>query len=254
LPQAGGPFAIFVETGSSEALANAVERLCFEETALLRAQEHIARDFRPRPWSEVGADILALAGSMAARTRSNQRHVRPIDRGLWYDLTRNDDMRIWRGAASAEIYRVGLGWAIPDERCAWISPGGARLAVPLADAPSSCRLIVRFFARRSTDFRIVANGIVIGEGAIMADEWRWMMMSLNPGPSGTCAIDILPGASEGEPDIAIGIAGFAICGDEPQDLVGTLEAIAFDRIEEITAFRDASPPLPTHTLTETDAA
>jgi glycosyltransferase involved in cell wall biosynthesis len=254
LPQAGGAFAIFVETGSSEKLAHAVESLCFEDMALLRAQEHIERDFEPRSWSEIGADILALSGSAFARAVSNRRYARPVDRGRWYDLTRNDNMRIWHGAASAEMYRVGAGWAVPDERCAWILPAGGRLAVQHVDTPSSCRLIVRLFARRPTEFQIVVDGMAIGKGSIMADEWRWMMLPLELGRSGTCIIDIVPGISEGEPDIAVGIAGFALCGSEAEELVGPLEAIAFDRLEAIAAFREPSPPVLPSAHTETDAA
>ena len=70
LPEAGGPFAVYVDATSPADMADVVARLV-RDPLTIAAREHAVRDgFRPREWSDVAADITAAVSEGTGRASS----------------------------------------------------------------------------------------------------------------------------------------------------------------------------------------
>jgi glycosyltransferase involved in cell wall biosynthesis len=235
LVQAGEGFATIVETGSSEALADAVDRFCRSDEELATVRAHIDEAFRPRPWLSIGQDIIRYAEAGAADAGCDVR-VPTVLPGRWYDLARNMKMSIWQGAASAEVYRAGTGWAVPDDRCAWIRSGIARLVLPMPLDAGPLRLLLHFTARRSVQFIVLINDRR-GPGVnIKAGESRWVSIPVDNAVSGPVNVDIQIIASPEEMDVSIGVRGFAIASDEDMGTTRLLEALLVEDYSVVEAF------------------
>jgi glycosyltransferase involved in cell wall biosynthesis len=61
LREAGGRFANYFELGSDSAMISAVERLAFDKEHRLARERYIKDHFRPRAWTDVGAQIEEVA-------------------------------------------------------------------------------------------------------------------------------------------------------------------------------------------------
>jgi glycosyltransferase involved in cell wall biosynthesis len=246
LLQVGEGFATFVETGSSDALAGAVESFCTNDAELAAANERVASGFRARSWLAIAKDIIEQTrprGDSAARGGAGGDIRLPAIRsGGWYDLTRNSKASIWPGAASAEIYRTGTGWGIPDERCAWIRSEKARLVLPLPKTRDALNVMLHLTARKTVNFTVTANGQPATDGTIKADSACWYMFSVDHDASRPVEIEIQVQPIEEEPDVALGISGFAVCGTRPEEKLPLMEALLTQRFAAVEAF-DAKPSL-----------
>ncbi|MFS0851628.1 glycosyltransferase [Novosphingobium panipatense] len=235
LVQVGKEFATFVETGSSDALAQAVERFCVGDAELEAANKHIAAKFRARPWLSIGTDIVDQTRPWSGEGGGDVR-LPSIRAGCWYDLTRNSKTAIWLGAASAEVYRTGTGWGIPDERCAWIRSETARLVLPLPKTDDTLNLMLHLTARKTTEFIVMANGQLAIDGSVAADSSCWFMFALDRNAAGPVEIDIQVQLNGEEPDVALGISSFAVCASSPEDRAQLMEALLMQRFAAVEAF------------------
>jgi glycosyltransferase involved in cell wall biosynthesis len=235
LLQVGEGFATFVETGSSNALAEAVERFCLDDAELAAANERIAAEFRARPWLAIGKDIVEQVRPWASGEEGDVR-LPTIQPGCWYDLTRNSKASIWPGAASAEVYRTGMGWGIPDERCAWIRSERARLVLPLPKTHDALNLMLHLTARKATKFTVMANGQPVIDDSIAAESSCWFMFALDCDAIRPVEIDIQVQPTDEEPDVALGISSFAVCGSMPEDRALLMGALLMQRFAAVEAF------------------
>ncbi|MFT9092671.1 MAG: glycosyltransferase family 1 protein, partial [Gluconacetobacter sp.] len=61
LPEAGGKFALYFQTGDAVSLSEAVEKLAFHSSLRHRMEHTIAEEFSPRSWGDVADQIILIA-------------------------------------------------------------------------------------------------------------------------------------------------------------------------------------------------
>ncbi|MFP5455022.1 MAG: glycosyltransferase, partial [Alphaproteobacteria bacterium] len=145
LPQAGGDFAVYVEAGSVHSLAKAADRLMFDSAYRQALETRIAADFKPRSWSDLARQIGEDLDRFALRDAGKPLAVprTPARIGAWHALNRNEEVRIWRGMKTAEIYRSNLGWHPPEHRGCRIKADGGLLTLPMPAHGAAVRLLVQ---------------------------------------------------------------------------------------------------------------
>ena len=71
LLESGGKFADYFEAGSEPAMVQALERLIFDAQYRGAREDRIHAEFRPRRWTEIGAQIERIARLVAERPQSD---------------------------------------------------------------------------------------------------------------------------------------------------------------------------------------
>ena len=239
LPEAGGAFATFVATGSVEELAAAVDRLANDDAELQRIEKTIAAQFAPRSWSQIGNDILTLCTGFDNGPANARPDIQP---GLWYALTRSAAMTVWDGAASAEMYRVGTGWGVSDDRCAWIRSNQAEIRLPLSakilTGPQISKLVLRIEARAAANFDLFLDGERVAAGTIAADEGLWLIVPFRAAVAQSLGITITVEPHVSQHNDALGVSGFGLLGSDLTGNARLLEAALLHQLDAMRAFRD----------------
>ncbi|MFD2497973.1 glycosyltransferase [Rhizorhabdus histidinilytica] len=161
LPEAGGPFAVYVEAGSVAALTDAAEKLILDADHRAATEARIAAGFRPRAWSDLAGQIADELDRFAGRDAGKGIAVPPpltARVGRWHPLTRNDLSASGRGCAQARasvpisagigprIAAAGSGARAASCCCGWKAPPAAARAVPAhRRRPCPVLLVVRIW-------------------------------------------------------------------------------------------------------------
>ena len=183
LQEAGGGFAEVFEQGSERRLAAAAERLYFDEGHRRERERAIAEGFRPRRWSELGAQIVGAADRW--RDAEKGAEVRgaapfPLELGRYYPLARNRRVVLGPELESAEAFRRGDGWNGPDWWGTWTRPGPALLSFAVSSRGRPVRLYLglRGPPGDASRFTVAAGGETIAEGRLEADRVQWICRTL----------------------------------------------------------------------------
>ncbi|MDO7836028.1 glycosyltransferase [Sphingobium sp. HBC34] len=260
LPEAGGPFGVYFEAGSTKELTAKAEQLIFDHAERARLEAKIKADFKPRKWQDVadqiGHEIEAFVSRTATAPSGDAEsglaeRIEPVQFGAFYPIIRNFERRIWKGLGSAEIYRSGTGWWWPDDWGCWTKPNGGQLAVRFTDQKGPVRGFVQLHAPPDdvTKFEVAAPAIGFHlEGTLNPGEYRWIAIDIPEiAPvegfhirfKGSHSVDV--SERTGGLDcrvIALGVGGFYFC--HADDLVaranfieamtiGGLNQLAFNR-------------------------
>lgn len=259
LPEAGGPFGVYYESGSIAQLVEKAEMLMFDDAERARLEEKIRTGFRPRKWQDIADQIGREIEGFVKRTPAPipnddgemAERIAPVRFGAYYPIGRSVAQRIWRGSGSAEIYRSGTGWWWMEEWGCWTKSDGGDIALRFVDQKGPVRGFVRLHAPpgEATRYEISAPaaGLFV-DGTVPAGEFQWVALdipaiapaegfhirfrSLNPAD--------LSKITDGNDSraIAIGVGGFYFC--HADDLVaranfieamsiGGLKQLAFNR-------------------------
>lgn len=261
LPEAGGDFAVYFEAGSTPGLTEQAERLIFDDAELARLEAKIAAEFRPRGWEDIAAQIVGEVEAFVARAEAeageNDRAdwAEPVALGAWYPITRNYEMRIWRGLALAEIYRRGTGWWWPDEFGCWTKTNGGELAFRFPDQDGPLRCFLRLHAPQggASRFTLTSGDFDLSiAGTMKADEYRWVMFDL-PADLPTSGVSIrLHGSHADDLNdrtggldkriICVGVAGFFFCrADDLMARFNFVEMAALNSLSAITFNQETLP-------------
>lgn len=259
LPEAGGEFATYFESGSTERMVEALERLIYDHSYRRGLEYKIAEEFRPRPWRDVGEEMV---GAVTDWARSADEpdvpgpEVPTAADGAYYPIVRNHETRIRRGLKSAEVFRTDVGWWHPDDWGCWTKAQGAALEIGMEN-PSRRRLYLRLHGlpRKSCRYEVqVCGSAPAQEGSLAPGAFRWLTFDVEP-EVGRKAIRILIQGSETE-DLAtvtdgrdtrivsVGVCGFLLCLAD--DLAGRfrfLEAMALGNIEDLVFNRKPASSL-----------
>lgn len=243
LPEAGGPFAVYVDPASPEQLAEAAERLMLDDAYRAALEDRIASDFAPRRWSDLARQIVAELGKFAvADAQSGSVEALPTPPahiGCWHPLVRNTSTRIWRAMNSTEKYRSSLGWFWPEARGTRIRRSTGELRFRLAGAHPPLRLMI---ALRGDENERCRYAIACAEeelnGELELDATRWVWFDL-PGAAAahdcTVIFSALPAPDGGLPTYFV--SGFHLrdLADEKarEDF---LEAVTLRRLDVLDAF------------------
>lgn len=257
LPEAGGEFAVYVETGSSARLADAVEKLSFDAGYREGLAARVSAGFRPRTWQEVAHQIDTEVTRLAARGAGREAAFRaaPARLGAYYPITRNMATRIWPGIGSGEIFRAGLGWLWPDTWGCWTRPQGGELAIGLPERQGPLRvyMLLQGLPDHACSWRLQVKGrpslagvLGCGERKLVTFDYRAaaddgvLRMRLRGDRAG-----IIPMKTGGERDYlaSVGLAGFFMHdADDAAARTALLEAMAFGTIDELSAYREPAAP------------
>ncbi|MBB3981614.1 glycosyltransferase involved in cell wall biosynthesis [Sphingobium fontiphilum] len=261
LPEAGGDFAVYFEAGSTPELIEKAERLIFDDAELARLEAKIATEFRPRGWEDIAAQIVEEVEAFVRRAKAEpgldekSDAAQPVELGAWYPITRNYEMRIWRGLAQAEIYRRGTGWWWPDEWGCWTKPNGGELAFrfPDQDGPLRCFLRIHAPAGGVTRFTLTSEDFDLSiAGTMKPDEYRWISFEM-PANLPTDGVSIrLQGSHADDLNdrsggvdkriIAAGVAGFFFCrADDMMARFNFVEMAALNSLSAIAFNQEALP-------------
>ena len=237
IPEAGGALALYFETGNLAQFAELVEQLSFDDRFRATVSQRIVDQYRPRNWTQVARQIHeAVTASQSVKTVD-----RGIVPGLWYDLSRSRYHSVWAGSGSAEVFRVGRGWADVDRKGAWIRSSRASLLVDLPDdGPYS--IAIRLMADAPIEYWLEVDGVRIDAGTTGAGTPCWALHRRSTGQR-SVGIDICcgsPGDSKRTECLrslcVMGLAAYR-GGDPSHDAF--LEAVALGRLDQITAFSRA---------------
>lgn len=241
LPQAGQGLSVMVRSGSSEAIAVAAERLVFDHRHRQEQEARIAREFRPRGWGDVAAD---LRDHLARFTALEQSPWSPPPAAAgWYPLTRNRAMRVTDETGTAEPYRMA-GWRRLDDFGCWTTPGGGTLR--LAVAPGTRRIGLHLAGFPGQPCRVTVAIAVGGQGAAIeerlpADADRWLFVDLPPGTGGDLAIHVRGDVAGKIGDVVVGVGVRAFFVFDPADPRSRLDFVEAAAFRALPAFRRSAP-------------
>lgn len=259
LPEAGGPFGVYYESGSIVQLTEKAEMLMFDDAERARLEEKIRAEFRPRKWQDIadqiGREIEGFVKRTPAPTPGEDgemvERIAPVRFGAYYPIGRSVAQRIWRGSGSAEIYRSGTGWWWMEEWGCWTKSEGGDIALRFVDQKGPVRGFVRLHAPPGEATRYEISAPAVGlfvDGTVPAGEFQWVALdipdiapqegfhirfrSLNPADLGKLTDGNDPRT------IALGVGGFYFC--HADDLIaranfieamsiGGLAQLAFNR-------------------------
>ena len=220
LREAGAGFAELFELGSERRLAAAADRLYFDEAHRRAAETRIAHEFRPRAWSELGAQIVgAVRGWRSGELRADKPFPLPL--GRHHALARNSRVVLGPELSSGEAFRRGDGWNQPEWWGTWTKPAPALLAFSVApgDAPLRLYLGLRGPLPCDSRFRVTLGGETLAEGRLEPGRVQWICRTLPASTTvaGELVLAVTGDASwplEGreEPRTAsIGVVGLMLC-------------------------------------------
>lgn len=258
LPEAGGRFATYFESGSTPRLIEALERLIYDAPYRKTQEKAIAEGFRPRSWADIATQVGDQAAQWMAGAASAPARAPPARLGAYHALTRSFETRIWPGMRSAEIFRAGGGWWGPDGWGCWTKPQGGRLEIGVPDSRGPLRLYLRLHGGPTRAFayrvRIHAPAKTI-EGVMEPGAFKWIAIPMDAPPHDHVLRLTLEGdgcedlgaTTEGLDNrlVSVGLCGFFICAaDDIAARTTFVEAVALDTLEDLAFSRPAPPQAP----------
>ncbi|WP_083528706.1 glycosyltransferase family 1 protein [Hyphomicrobium sp. CS1BSMeth3] len=255
LPEAGGDFAVYFGTRSAASLTEALEKLVFDESYRKALEKKIGLSFRPRPWSDIGEDMVAAVSrrkDRAAVEFEGDYAAPEATSGAYHPIVRNFETRVWRGLRSAEVFRAGGGWWGPDDWGCWTKVQGGELNVGLPDNAKRWRLYLRIHGLPTTScpYEIgIEETSIVQTGVLKPGTFKWLMFELDsPVTGSTFRISIRGGSTEDlgkvtdglDPRVvSIGVCGFFLCAAD--DLIARnnfLEAVSLGNLEDLAFNRE----------------
>ncbi|MDR3508716.1 MAG: glycosyltransferase [Caulobacteraceae bacterium] len=251
LPEAGGSFAVYFESGSAARLANALERLIFDRLYREACERKIAQNFKPRTWSAIADQIGDQAAAWAALPSAGPPRPPQAQLGAYHPIVRNFETRIWAGMRAGEVFRAGDGWWGPDDWGCWTKAQGGRLAIGLPDRHGPLRVYLRLHGLpgRASDYEIKAGDLRLG-GNLHPGQFKWIPLDVPATETPAPVLEIcleggqtedLAGRTQGlDPRIvSVGLAGFYLCGADDADArAAFLEAVALDNLADLAFNRE----------------
>jgi glycosyltransferase involved in cell wall biosynthesis len=196
LPESGGEFAEYFESGSDAKLYAALERLMFDEPYRRGKERIIAERFKPRAWHEVGLQIeqsvarwesvsriAELRDGVPGTASSASRTLMQAELGRYYPIVRNYETQVWRGMVAGEMFRISEGWWWPDAWGCWTKAQGGSLAFGMAPTAQATRPreLRGYFGLLglpdvATPFYFEVDGGIPVEGVLEAGETKWLTL------------------------------------------------------------------------------
>lgn len=266
LPEAGGAFAEYFDLGSEAEFVAKLERLIFDAEYRGARERKILAEFRPRSWTEIGAELLDLVRRWSAEVPVPRRPYEGAAEGIWpfeaelgryYGLTENLETRIWPGMVSGEIYRQGNGWWWPEPWGTRTKAGLALLAffARLGEADAAMLFLgVRGNQGSACTATITVSGVGTREVRLEADQDRWLSFRIPASAlarlkadgkallfevlfSADMATDFAKNTDGKDQRVAsIGARGFMICAED--DVRARLRLIESIALGDLAALED----------------
>lgn len=255
LPEAGGSLAQYFEAGSTPRLAAGLEQLIFDPAMRTAREDGISRDFAPRTWDDIAAQLSASMQLWAEEARATEAPARraPVAMlGAYHPIVRNVSTRIWPGMRSGEIFRAGAGWWAPDNWGCWTKAEGGTLEIGLPeDVHEGIRLYLQLHGLPTGEcpWLVTVAGAQPQSGVLSPGVSKWVSFEIDAIPDDRVLRILVEGgatadlrtATEGlDPRVvSIGVMGFFLCrAGDVKARAAFLEAVALSNLEDLTFNRE----------------
>jgi glycosyltransferase involved in cell wall biosynthesis len=257
LPEAGGPFGIYVQTGSSGRLAREVERMSLDAPYRQAIEQRIAAEFHPRTWRDVAAQIRHSVSRLASDADGAAYRPPVAAVGAYHPIGRVAQSRVWPGLRSGEIFRTGTGWLWPEPWGCWAQPEGGNLAIGTTPDQGGLRIYLHIQAPpgEACHWRLTVEDGPEMRGILPAGEQRWLAfdcatsdgrgairLRLCAEPSQVVAMK--RGDFDVEALVSIAARGFlAHKSGDTAARMAFLEAVTLNAVDDLSAYRESATPL-----------
>jgi glycosyltransferase involved in cell wall biosynthesis len=245
LPEVGGAFVEYFESGSTSGLVAALERMLFEPGYRAARERKVRAEFRPRPWLALATQIEAQLTRWRPDAAASRDGVPRLSLGAYYAL--GSAAGASGRAAVAESLRAGDSWWTPEPWGCWTNGRPAALAFrnPAPERLLRAYVGVRGLPDRPSRFRVEGCGAGAVEGRLAADAERWVMLLIPAGadPDGEMRITVsgdtyadLQTASDGQDHriLGLGVVGLMICADDDLRVrADFIEAVTLGQLEAL---------------------
>lgn len=242
LPEAGGPFAIYAQAGSVDALTEQAEKLILDADHRTAAEARIAADFRPRAWTDLAGQIAGELDRFAERDAGKGIVIPPpltARPGRWHPMARNEAVRIWKGMRTGEGFRADLGWHWPEDRGCRVRPEGGKLLIRLEGPHPTLRVLMRLGGdEHAQAFWSLKCGDVSLSGDLHRHEQKWILFEIPASPEAHDVPLLFAPVPAGDGVvITYFVVGFFLhAADDVVARQDFLEAITLNRLDSLNAF------------------
>ncbi len=252
LPESAGPYGVYFENGSARGLTDALERMLFEPHFRRSKEREIIESFRPRPWRDLGEEMVAYCGRWDAAGRPSFDPPQ-AQLGSYHAIVRNFETRVWPGMRSAEIFRSGSGWWGPDNFGCWTKSQGGELEIGLPDGHEPLRIHFQLHGPpgKACSFTLKIAGARPMGGLLEPGEFRWLTVDLPPADhshpvlrarldsADTTNLAEVTGTSDIR-TVGVGLAGFFIsAAEDAASRLAFVEAVALRNLSSVSFGRES---------------
>ncbi|NVE94578.1 glycosyltransferase family 4 protein [Altererythrobacter lutimaris] len=247
LPEAGGEFAVYAESGNAEDLFAKAERLVTDDEYLTQLEERIADEYSPRTWSELANQIVSqLSSFQAQQDRTAHKSEDELSApeayiGHWHSLTRNTSRHVWTGMRSAETYRSGLGWYWPEERGCRVKDAQGQLSFRLNEPHEGLSLMIKLRGDENAlcHYSIVVDDRVI-DGELPSGKEKWVQLEISPSEAGSSyVVEFNAHRNRNGTRPTYFVEGFLLYFPaDPVMRLDFIEAVTIGNLDRIGAFRE----------------
>lgn len=139
LTEAGGDFALYVEPDDHAALATAITQLWNDRIRLKELEDRIARDFHPRSWNDLAAQVCDAVHTLPS---ARAHKASPVEPDRIYRMGSHRSAYLMPGAGAGAMLRQGSGWYPPEEGTVRTRPQGGEISLFVEKdmSPAICHL------------------------------------------------------------------------------------------------------------------
>jgi glycosyltransferase involved in cell wall biosynthesis len=270
LPEAGGKFGEYFDLGSEADLLRVLNKIIFDSSYREAREKEIAAHFRPRSWTTISEEIVALTRGWAAVDEPTDKGKEILTaRGLWsfpvqlgrfYGLYENEHSHIFPGMVDGELFRQGDGWWWTEPWGCWTKAKVACLSF-LAPINQENGAVLYFGVKGLQGASCVATIALEGFGKrrvnLEPEQTRWLIFRLEIAViqalprlnndllfeiyiSSNKSVDFRESTAGDDHRVtSIGVTGFMICSDT--DIASRLnftESVSLNDLSGIVELRE----------------
>ena len=270
LPEAGGVFAEYFNVHSVEDLVEKLTRLLDDGAYRKTLEERIRREFQPRPWAAISEQVArevnhiceSNPGKRLVTTVPSQDSSRGfiVETGRYYSLARNTETSIYLGMTNGEIFRMGHGWAMPDDWGNWLCETIAKLKIRLPGLAEREHIFyigllgLPAESQKSVRYEIkISPGTSISRGVLQTGQTRWVKLPIHHVLSDdniltvtivsdiSCALaDVTNGVDKR--NVSLGVYGFGVArADDIAQRLDFIEALQFGCLDRLSGRPNDAP-------------
>jgi glycosyltransferase involved in cell wall biosynthesis len=181
LPEAGGAFGVYFESGAQTALEDRLRTMIGDAAYRQEREDHIARAFMPRSWAMLATQIRDAIVRHAGIDQPARTAVHRVRLGSFYTFARAQSRRLRADLVTGNALRAGKEWYSPEDWGAWARGRSVALALCLPEGTTVRAYIgVRGMPGAPSTLTIVVDGSDVRDVTIPPSETRWLSITISP--------------------------------------------------------------------------
>ena len=235
LPEAGGDLAEYFDPAEAGDFDRKLRRLIDDPAYRRQRQSAIARDYRPRAWAQIAAQVVDCLAVWRTAAGNPAALAPRLWAGAYLPMARSraaDRQDLLEGAA---IYRRGAGWDAPDDAGCIARGDAATIAFALPEAAERPHLLYLHVENPDGDPVALAasGGGAAASATLMPQVRRCLRLSLDRSQISrgetrlTLTLTRADGDASRETPPAIRVLGLYVCAaDDERGRLAFLDALA----------------------------